>query len=265
MSVNQDDPVRTDILRLFRANPMLRDTSTGIASRVGRAEENVRAALAEMEAGGLAASRWVGGVLLYFFTGAPGDGAVPTPAAKPDSPGEMVAPSRLVARLRVPSTVEGIHIAREALSGMARSAGMEPGSLMEFNVALSEALTNAYRYGRRGDAQDRITVDVKANDAAVEVRVRDRGSGFPSMLVGAAKNDMKSTGGRGILLMRNLTDQMDIKRHTGGTVVTLVKSLRAPAPPAAAGVENKEAAEPAPPHTEPREGARNGSRDEPRE
>jgi anti-sigma regulatory factor (Ser/Thr protein kinase) len=218
-----EDHVRNDLLRLFRANPLLRDTEQVLATRLGRPAAAVRAALEALEIDGLVARRWVGQTDVYSFTGAPDDESkLPLSIRQPESTGPIPT---LVARLRVPSSMGGVHTARSAAEALFRTVGLDAGAIVELSIAASEALTNAYRYGRRGDGKDEIYIDVRATKETVEVWVRDRGSGFPALLVGTSRGDIRSTGGRGIMLMRSLTDSMDIKRSGGGTVVRLVKRL----------------------------------------
>ncbi len=223
------DLVRADLLKLFRANPLLRDTDEELATRLGRALPNVQKALSELEAAGLVSKRWVGCVATYFFTGAPEVEAptetstVPEAAAAKET--AEVAPL-LTAYLRIPSSLEGVQKARSGLEGLCRAAGMAPQSVLEFAITLSEALTNAHRYGRRGDGRDIIRIFYRLFEERVEVTVKDRGSGFPFILVGSTQGDLKSTGGRGLMLMRSLADDLDIQRTPTGTVVRLVKYLQ---------------------------------------
>lgn len=222
------DLVRADLLKLFRANPLLRDTDLELATRLGRALPDVQKALAELEAEGVVSKRWVGNVATYCFTGAPDTAAANVTAIGEESgaaPEQAKSLPLLTAYLRIPSSLEGVQKARSGLEGLCRAAGMAPQSIMEFAITLSEALTNAHRYGRRGDGRDSIRILFKLLEARVEVTVKDRGSGFPFILVGSTQGDIKSTGGRGLMLMRSLADDLHIDRTPTGTVVRLVKYL----------------------------------------
>ncbi|HET6386459.1 MAG TPA: ATP-binding protein [Armatimonadota bacterium] len=224
-----DNQVRTDILGLYRRNPLLRDTAEEIAHRIARSPAHVQQALDEMETAGLVAKRWVSGAALYSFTGAPES----TPDAEsgsdtiPDAIRAKTTPI-LKARLTTPSTFDGVSTGRSSVEALCRVVHMPAPAAGEFLVAVSEAITNAHRYGRRGDGRDWIRIDVVVNELEIEVVVQDRGSGFPALLVGSGPDDMQSTGGRGFMLMRSLTDRMEVKRSRTGTSVTLVKSMQPP-------------------------------------
>ena len=229
-----EDVVRTDILKLFQANPMLRDSADVLATRVGRRLADVEKALEALEAEGIVARRWTGQTAHYYFTGscfspnlarASGDTSakVPPQLGQPSLPNDDIT---LSARIRVPSTTDGIRAGRVTVEGMLRAAGMPAARIAEMIIAVSEALTNAYRYGRRGDQRDFIRIDVRGTAKHVQVRVADRGSGFPFLLVGTSHGDNKSTGGRGLMLIKSFTDSLKICRTPGGTIVEITKNLK---------------------------------------
>jgi anti-sigma regulatory factor (Ser/Thr protein kinase) len=82
-----------------------------------------------------------------------------------------------MAMITVPSRVEFVRPATGFLVQSARamhvSAAFEP----VFEVAISEAITNAVKYGSAA-SQSTITCELELSDAALTVRIIDDGSGF---------------------------------------------------------------------------------------
>ncbi|HEU0012860.1 MAG TPA: ATP-binding protein [Longimicrobium sp.] len=82
---------------------------------------------------------------------------------------------------------------------------------LNFRVGIAEALANAMLYGNGGDAAKRVRVEVELSDEEVSVLVRDEGSGFDPDAVPdpTLPENLDSSGGRGIFLIRELMDEVD--------------------------------------------------------
>jgi serine/threonine-protein kinase RsbW len=94
-------------------------------------------------------------------------------------------------------------------------------------VALSEALANAMRYGNGADCSKRVRVCAYVSDTALVLEVHDEGPGFD---LGACLHDcttpdrLEREDGRGLFLMRTLTDRLEAGRSdgaAGGSVVRM--------------------------------------------
>jgi anti-sigma regulatory factor (Ser/Thr protein kinase) len=95
----------------------------------------------------------------------------------------------------------------------------------ELLLAVGEAAANATRHGRADDRSEvRIRCTLEGEYATVAVA--DDGPGFqPSEGDMAAPLDRFASGGRGLYLMRELTDAVDVVGSPEGTTVTLRKRL----------------------------------------
>ena len=85
--------------------------------------------------------------------------------------------ARVVA-LSIPAKAEYLSVCRLALAGISQTHPLEPETLADVKLAITEACSNsirhAYREGRQGEVE--IRYEVNGNRLAVEVR--DVGSGF---------------------------------------------------------------------------------------
>lgn len=100
-------------------------------------------------------------------------------------------------------------------------AAEEP--LSEFELALGEACANAVRHAA-GTAD--YQVNLSFADDHCEIEVVDLGPGFdppPAPDPGGDGRLPESESGRGLLLMRALTDDFELQRGEGGMRVRLVK------------------------------------------
>ena len=88
-------------------------------------------------------------------------------------------------------------------------------------LACSEAIANAVEHAYRGDPAGMVAVNAWFNGDTVEITVHDDG-------VWADRRSVEHTGeirGRGIAMMYELMDDVNLETH-GGTTVSMVRRLR---------------------------------------
>lgn len=83
-----------------------------------------------------------------------------------------------MATLTVPSRVEFVRPATAFLVHAARALDVPAAGEPVFEVAISEAITNAVKHGGRNAAASTITCELELDDRALTVRIIDDGSGF---------------------------------------------------------------------------------------
>jgi serine/threonine-protein kinase RsbW len=128
--------------------------------------------------------------------------------------------------LTLPSRVESIAEATDAVVDAARRMGFADDVLFAIDMAVREAVTNAVLHGNRGDETLPVEVGVSDTGGGMSVAVRDRGTGFDPERVAdpTAEENLLKASGRGILFMRNFMDEVTWERHPeGGTVVRMSK------------------------------------------
>lgn len=128
--------------------------------------------------------------------------------------------------LVLPSRIEAIAEAAAAAAKVVSRAGMGEDAAFGVDMAVREAVTNAVLHGNKQDETKEVWIKFKSSPEALEITVRDQGTGFDLESVPdptAAQNIMK-TSGRGILFMRNFMDEVEWSHHAqGGTVVRMTK------------------------------------------
>ncbi|HET6498660.1 MAG TPA: anti-sigma factor antagonist [Coriobacteriia bacterium] len=124
--------------------------------------------------------------------------------------------------LDMPAEVDSLAGVRDQVYELVSSLDFNESALFDIKVAVGEALANAIRHGSSREADSRIRVDVTAYADRVAVRVTDSGRGFDGEH--ACSDDLYAVGGRGVMFMRALMDQVAFcPLDSGGTEVTLVK------------------------------------------
>ena len=111
-----------------------------------------------------------------------------------------------------------------------RMSGLDDDALHWVGVAVRESVINAIKHGNGEDERKRVHVEFTMLNGdtppGIAIRVRDEGAGFdpgtiPDPL--APENVLKSSG-RGIFLIRNFMDELQLRRAPeGGMEMFMVK------------------------------------------
>ncbi|MDQ3878201.1 MAG: SpoIIE family protein phosphatase, partial [Actinomycetota bacterium] len=96
----------------------------------------------------------------------------------------------------------------------------------EILLAVSEAAANAARYGRNQQGRSEVRVRCVLEGTSLTVTVADDGPGFDVERYASSELPERfASGGRGVFLMRELTDDMSIESSSSGTTVTLTRAV----------------------------------------
>lgn len=144
-----------------------------------------------------------------------------------------LAEAETVYELTTPSHTENLEVIRSLLASIAQKAGFDETAIMEIEVAVEEACVNAIKHAHQNDVAKPLHLRITIDRQKLTVVVRDQGRGFdPKQL---EKQDAKAllakrqAGGRGILMMRMLMDEVHFAFESGkGMQVRLVKYLISP-------------------------------------
>ncbi len=112
----------------------------------------------------------------------------------------------------------------DILMRLIRKCRWVPGNEEDIEIALREALANAVIHGNHEDPRKQVYVGCRSGTDEVSIVVRDEGEGFDIDEVPdpTAPENIESSHGRGIYLMKTLMDEVRFER--GGAVVYMRKS-----------------------------------------
>ena len=140
-----------------------------------------------------------------------------------------------IVRLEFTSAFEMLDFVQVVSDHLARGVGLDEDSLHWVSVAIRESVINAIKHGNRNDTAKHVFVEfettTKANVPELAIRIRDQGAGFDPDAVADCldpENILKSSG-RGIFLIRNFMDDVQLKRAPeGGMEIRMVKRVQSP-------------------------------------
>ena len=125
--------------------------------------------------------------------------------------------------LELPSDLESIEHAVEFVMRRCQPCGARADRLrLNFRVGLTEALSNAIRYGNGTDPHKRVRMEIEVREQSLTARITDEGCGFDPDCVPdpTTPQNLLKPGGRGLFLMKKLLDE--VRYNDRGNSVTLV-------------------------------------------
>lgn len=114
---------------------------------------------------------------------------------------------------------------REKVTAAARKAGAEGDALCDIQIAVGEALTNAYRHGSPNKGASKISMRCMTCSKAVVVEIADEGGWFDPNVGGDHDPKRMRDHGMGIYLMRQAMDVVEFSSDCPGNRVRMIKWL----------------------------------------
>ena len=124
--------------------------------------------------------------------------------------------------------VESVNLAEEMCLRVAEAAGFGEDDCYRIGMSVREGVINAFHYGNEERPEKKIHLVLDLTPEKMIIHVLDEGKGFdlggvPNPL---AEENLLSTSGRGIFLMRAFMDEFEVvPGRTGGAEIIMSKKL----------------------------------------
>jgi serine/threonine-protein kinase RsbW len=134
---------------------------------------------------------------------------------------KAVVPSQV--ELRIPRSCEFVRVARKTAGALAHQLRFTLPDVQDIELAVGEACTNAIEHV--GEQCPEILLLFSLHEEQLVMEVIDNGPGFDPAQVFPANVEDETIGGLGLLVIRSLMDELEIKcdPEAGGTRVRMVK------------------------------------------
>jgi serine/threonine-protein kinase RsbW len=134
--------------------------------------------------------------------------------------------------LEIHSTIEALDLVQVVTEHIVRRLGFDEESMHWTTMAVRESVVNANKHGNNNDPAKMVFIDYSATPPSDPsdflVTVRDQGPGFdPEDIKDClTPENMLSTSGRGVFLIRQFMDQVSMQRASqGGMEVRMTKHI----------------------------------------
>jgi serine phosphatase RsbU (regulator of sigma subunit)/anti-sigma regulatory factor (Ser/Thr protein kinase) len=168
-------------------------------------------------------------VLLHHTDTAAASAGRGEPAERSDESGEDEV--RTLAEFDVASERGNERVAMERVAEAIVAMDLPPARLERLKTAVAEATMNAMEHGNGYRPEVPVTIKVLASDAALSVRITDRGGGRPIPEAEVPDLDAKLAGeqsprGWGLFLIKNMVDDVHVTSDDTHHTVELVLDLK---------------------------------------
>lgn len=119
----------------------------------------------------------------------------------------------------LPSVPRSARRARGLVQALTATRDLSDSDRHDIALAVGEALANAIQHGSPRGSADPIALKLMLFDSGLAIQVLDRGCWGEEVL----HEETPSICGRGLMLMRQLLDDVEVSSITGGTVVSMFK------------------------------------------
>ena len=145
----------------------------------------------------------------------------------------MASTGHLAVHLSFSSALDMTDFVQVVGDHVSRLAGLDEDALHWVNVAVRECVINAIKHGNRQQPDKQVFVDfevrIDSEGRDLLIRVRDQGEGFEPEEIAdplAPENLLKASG-RGIFLIRNFMDDVQLQRAPeGGMEIRMLKRVQ---------------------------------------
>ena len=136
------------------------------------------------------------------------------------------------------TNVESVNLAEEMCLRVAEAAGFGEDECYRIGMSVREGVINAFHYGNQEKPDKKIHLAIDLSTERMVIHVMDEGKGFKLVDVPdpLAEENLLSTSGRGIFLMKAFMDEFDVvPGRTGGAEIIMTKKLPLPGTPSSNG------------------------------
>ena len=123
--------------------------------------------------------------------------------------------------IEIPSLSENIRMIESFIDNAKEKFHLEDDIYGNIMIAVTEAVNNAIKHGNQNNKHKNVTLSLTLRDNLINFIVTDEGGGFDyeNLPDPTAPENIEKPGGRGIFLMKHLSDEVTFKE--GGKSVEL--------------------------------------------
>jgi serine/threonine-protein kinase RsbW len=123
--------------------------------------------------------------------------------------------------IEIPSLAENIRIIESFIDNAKEKYQLDDDIYGNIMIAVTEAVNNAIRHGNKDNSAKNVFISLSLEDGMIKFKIQDEGEGFNfhQLPDPTSPENISKPGGRGIFLMKHLSDEVDFKDN--GKVVEL--------------------------------------------
>jgi len=118
-------------------------------------------------------------------------------------------------KIQIPSLIENIRVVESFIDNSKEKFNIEDDIYGNIMVAVTESVNNAIRHGNKFDKDKNVLLSLFVEQDCIKFEIEDEGNGFNHEALSdpTAPENLENPGGRGIFLMRNLSDEVEFQNE----------------------------------------------------
>lgn len=123
--------------------------------------------------------------------------------------------------IEIPSLAENIRIIESFIDNAKEKYRLNDDIYGNIMIAVTEAVNNAIKHGNKDNSSKNVFISLSLEEGMIKFKIQDEGVGFDfhQLPDPTLPENLSRPGGRGIFLMKHLSDEVDFKDN--GKVVEL--------------------------------------------
>lgn len=123
--------------------------------------------------------------------------------------------------IEIPSLAENIRIIESFIDNAKEKYHLDDDIYGNIMIAVTEAVNNAIKHGNKDNSSKNVLISLSLEEGMIKFKIQDEGVGFNfhQLPDPTLPENISRPGGRGIFLMKHLSDEVDFKEN--GKVVEL--------------------------------------------
>lgn len=125
-------------------------------------------------------------------------------------------------KISIPSLIENIKIIESFIDNAREKFEINDDIYGNIMISVTECISNAIIHGNQSNKQKLVHLELKAEEDQLQFIIEDEGEGFEieSLPDPTAPENIEKPGGRGIFLIKNLTDEVKFEEDGKRTVLS---------------------------------------------
>src|SRR5882757_1416431 len=115
--------------------------------------------------------------------------------------------------IQIPSLSENVRMIESFIDNAKEKFHLDDDIYGNIMIAVTEAVNNAIKHGNAADSSKNVSLSLSLESSLIKFRIQDEGAGFNfhDLPDPTAPENLEKPGGRGIFLMKHLSDEVDFK------------------------------------------------------
>ncbi|AWW30743.1 ATP-binding protein [Echinicola strongylocentroti] len=125
-------------------------------------------------------------------------------------------------KISIPSLIENIKIVESFIDNAREKFQINDDIYGNIMISVTECVSNAIVHGNQGDANKAVNLEVNFLENQLKFIVEDEGKGFDyeNLKDPTAPENLEKSGGRGVFIMKHLSDEVDFENDGKKTILT---------------------------------------------